>query len=43
MNVGEGKENKIKTEKEANHETLNYRKQTEVCWRAGWWGVGVIG
>ena len=38
MNVGEGKENKIKTEREANHKTLKYREQTEGCWRGGGWG-----
>ena len=32
--IGEGKEiNKIKTKREANHETLNYREQTGGCWR----------
>lgn len=37
-------ENKIKTEREANHKILfNYRKQTEGCWRGGGREDGVIG
>ena len=39
----EGKQNGKKSERETNHETLNYRKQTEGCWRGGWWGDRVIG
>ena len=37
----EGK-NKTKTEREANHKTLNSRKQTEGCWRGGKWGDPII-
>ena len=43
MNIGEGKENKIKREREANHKKLKYTKQTESCWRGIGWGDGLYG
>ena len=37
----EGKLNGKSSERDKNHETLTYRKQTEACWRGGGWGDGV--
>ena len=43
---GERKENKIKRERETDHKKLQYREQTEGCWRGvgrGWakWMMGI--
>ena len=37
----EENQNRKKSEREKNHEILNYRKQTEACWRGGGRGDGV--
>ena len=34
---------RLKTEREANHKRLHFRKQTEDCWRDSGWGDGVVG
>ena len=34
---GEEKLNEQSSEREKNHERLNYTKQTEGCWRGGGW------
>ena len=42
--MGKGRETEWEVIREGeNHETLNYRKQTEGCWRGGGgWGNWVI-
>ena len=37
----EGKLNGKSSERETNHERLNFRKQTECCWRGVAWGPWV--
>ena len=40
---GKGRENKIKTEREANYKTPKYREQTEGCWQGVGWRDGLYG
>ena len=40
---GKEKSNRMKIAREAKHQRLNYRKQTDGCWRRGRWGMRCLG